>query len=78
MNVMPQGLVRTIKNGETWPIFKKSIKENYADQTMKEQNINLTIDREEVLRQYKSNKDKYPLPILSNEELMQILDKSRA
>lgn len=72
-----QGLVRTIKNGETRPIFKKSIKENYADQTMKEQNINLTIDREEVLRQYKSNKDKYPLPILSNEELMQILDKPR-
>ncbi len=44
---------------------------------MKEQNINLTIDREEVLRQYKSNKDKYSLPILSNEELMQILDKPR-
>ncbi|TNU79007.1 hypothetical protein [Lactococcus lactis] len=72
-----EGLVRTIKNGDTRPIFKKTIKEKFAGQSVKEQNINLTIDRKDVLEQYKSNKDKYPLSTLSNEELTKILDKTR-
>ena len=72
-----QGLVRTIKNGETRPIFKKDIREQFVGQTVKEQNINLTIDREAVLEQYKSTKDKYPLPALSSEELKKVLDKTR-
>ena len=70
-------MVRTIKNGETRPIFKKDIREQFVGQTVKEQNINLTIDREAVLEQYKSTKDKYPLPALSSEELKKVLDKTR-
>lgn len=72
-----QGLVRTIKNGETRFIFKKTLKEKFIGQSVKTQNINLTINRVNVLKQYKSQKEKYPLPKLSNDELTDIIDKTK-
>lgn len=72
-----QGLVRVIKNGETRLITKKTIKEELKGQPVKEQNIKLTINRKNILKQYKAQKEKYPLPKLSDDELFDIIDNPK-
>lgn len=69
-----QGLVRLLKNGQTKPPTKKSLKERYGEG--KEQNRRLTPGREDVLYKYRDDKKENPREPLTHEEFAETADTS--
>ena len=76
---MAKGLVRILKNGDSRPPTKKSLKEERVLATggviaIKKENRALTPDRRNVLRRYKEDSKNKPKPALSHSEMSETIE----
>ncbi|HEY1645677.1 MAG TPA: hypothetical protein VGF75_04875 [Candidatus Saccharimonadales bacterium] len=67
-----EGIVQILKNGNTKPPTKKSLKEIHGEG--KEQNRRLTPTREQVLERYKNEQRENPKEALNHEEISESVD----